>query len=170
MKTIPQYSLVCSMAVLLFSQNLNAIQSLVNQEGPGLEISSALIYADHRISNYTLIVYNDNQTSDTFSISNEKSVFLKLSYGHNYSLRYIKKGFIERIVMIDTRLSGVFQPRENDFDYEITMIPVTIHGNTVSDLPVAIIQYNASEMKFEYSRNYHRQIRGKEIAEVDSEN
>lgn len=157
-------------SILLFGQSLKATQHLINQDGPGLELTSKLMFNDERISDYTLIIYNENQTSDTIEVSTIRSIDLKLSYGHYYSLRYIKPGFLDRVVMIDTRINENIKVKDAGFDYEIEMIPIMVHGNTVADLPVAIIHFDITESKFEYSRNYHRQIRGKEITETDIDN
>lgn len=154
--------------VLIFScQTANAKQCIINQEGPGLELSSKITFNGERISNYTIILYNEDQTSDTIEVSGMKLIYMKLSYGHTYALRFIKKGFLERVMLIDTHLEKAKQSKEMQFDFEIEMIPVGKNGNTLSDLPVALVGYDAEEKNFDYSRNYHRQVRGKEIKEVE---
>ncbi|HET6991914.1 MAG TPA: hypothetical protein VFJ43_11350 [Bacteroidia bacterium] len=169
MKTKNLLPIICTIALLFIKQNVKAKQ-LVNLDGPGLEIASTLTLNDERISGYTLIIYDETQSSDTIEIAKAKSIYLKLSYGHIYSLRYIKQGFRERVVMINTRVNEEKQKEETGFDFEIEMIPQNESGNTICDLPVAVIEYNYAENNFEYSRAYHRQVRGKEIKETDSDN
>jgi hypothetical protein len=166
MKTIKLTPIICTVAFMFLNKNIKAKQ-IINQEGPGLEITSTLTLEGEKISDYTLIVYDETQASDTLEIPKAKSIYLKLSYGHTYSLRYIKPGFRERVVMVNTKISEEKQKEETDFDFEIEMVRKSQAGNTISDLPVAVIRFDSTENRFEYSREYHRQIRRKEIAETD---
>lgn len=169
MKTNILLPLFVTIALLFLNQKIKANQALINQECPGLEIASTLTYNEGRITDYTLIIYDENQSSDTIEVYKMKSIFLKLCYGHTYSLRYIKPGFLERVVMIDTKINEEKQSMETGFDFEVEMIPENNPGNTLSDLPVALIHYDNTVNKFEYSRDYHRQVRGMEITETDIE-
>ncbi len=164
------FQFIATIAMLFLNQAINANPKFINQEGPGLQISSTLMYNEERVPDYQLIIYDENQLTDTIFVAKAKPVFLKLSYGHNYSIRYIKQGFHERVVMIDTRVCTAKQNKMSDFDFEIEMIPTYKNGNTLYGLPVALINYDYTDNKFEYSRNYHRQVRGKEIKEIDIDN
>lgn len=170
MKSKTLFKQLCIIAAIFLTVTIKANENLINKPGAGLEIASMLLFNEERITNYTLIIYDENQSSDTIVVTKAKHLYFKLRYGHFYSLRYIKKGYKERIVMIDTRLDEANSINETGFDFEIEMIPENQQGNTISDLPVALINYNYSEKKFEYSRNYHRQIRGKEITELVVDN
>ena len=168
MKTKNLLPLIGTIALLFLNQEIKANQKIINQKGPGLEISSILSSNKERVSDYTLIIYDENQSSDTIVVSKAKIIFLKLSYNHSYSLRYVKEGFRDRVVMIDTKINEDQQMKETRFDFEIIMIPENQPGNIISDLPVAVIHYDYSENEFEISRDYYRQVRGKEITEIDN--
>ncbi len=166
MKTKILVPIFGTIALIFPNQKIKANTQLINQEGPGLEISSILTFQELRISDYTLIIYDENQSADTVVVPKMKTLFLKLSYGHIYSLRYVKPGFLDRVVMIDTKILEGYESQETGFDFEIEMIPESQCSNTMDNLPVGLVRYDYSEQKFDYSRNYHRQIRRKEIKEI----
>ena len=87
------FQFIATIAMLFLNQAINANPKFINQEGPGLQISSTLMYNEERVPDYQLIIYDENQLTDTIFVAKAKPVFLKLSYGHNYSIRYIKQGF-----------------------------------------------------------------------------
>src|ERR1035437_3543333 len=112
MKTKNLLPLIGTIALLFLNQEIKANQKIINQKGPGLEISSILSSNKERVSDYTLIIYDENQSSDTIVVSKAKIIFLKLSYNHSYSLRYVKEGSRDRVVMIDTKINEDQQMKE----------------------------------------------------------
>jgi len=132
----------------------------------GLEIASKLMYNGERLGDYTIIIYGENQSNDTIVSLLQGTVFLYFEYNKNYTVRYIKKGFHDRLVVIDTHLDLTKKFPKSYFDYEIEMLIESKENNTLLDLPVGLVHYDITEKRFMYSRYYHRQIRKKEITEV----
>jgi hypothetical protein len=125
----------------------------------GLEISFKLTDDGSRVSDYSVIIYQDGNAMDTIFIGKSKPVSIWLDYNHNYALRHIKAGYRDRIVLIDTHISQKSGSDIMDFDYEIELIRENEAANTFDDFPVAFIHYDASQKKFDYSRKYDRQVR-----------
>ncbi len=127
----------------------------------GLQISSFLTYDGKKVTDYSIIIYHDAGPNDTVTMSNRKNVSLLLDYNHNYTLDYVKEGYRDRLVLIDTHVKSGVEKKNLSFDYEIEMVKQNEKSNTIDDLPVALISYDANQSKFDYSRKYHNQVRGK---------
>lgn len=127
----------------------------------GVELSSQLRYHGKKVSDYTLIIYCDTNAAETLYVEKAKMIYLQLDYNHNYTLRYLKDGFRERVLLVNTHVDSKVAAKDMEFDYEIELVPQNAPANTLGDLPVAIIRYDKSQNKFDYSKKYHRQVRQK---------
>jgi hypothetical protein len=127
----------------------------------GVELSSQLRFDGKKVSDYTLIIYCDSNAAETLYVEKAKVIYVQLKYNHNYTLRYLKDGFRERVLLVNTHVDAKTALRDMDFDYEIELITENAPANTLGDLPVAIIRYDQMERRFDYSKKYHRQVRQK---------
>lgn len=146
--------------IALFSfTTVNAKNVSDSTQTSGLEVSVKLTDDGAKVSDYSVIIYQDGNAMDTFFIGKSKPITIWLDYNHNYALRHIKTGYRDRVVLIDTYVSQKNASDIMDFDYEIELIRENESANTFDDFPVAFIHYDANQKKFDYSRKYDRQVR-----------
>jgi hypothetical protein len=135
----------------------------------GLKISSFLTYHGERMSDYTIIIYKNGTGVDTMNVNGDNSVKFFIDFDADYCVRFIKKGYYDRVVLVNTRIPESYRNDFYKFDFEIEMISDKSSPNTLADMPVALVQYDQGENDFINNRDYFRQIRGKEIKEEDEE-
>jgi hypothetical protein len=131
------------------------------EEQPNVELSFKLTDHGKKTGNYYLLVYCDTNAADTLFVKKGRVTYLDLDYNHNYTLRYVKEGYRDRILIVNTHIKTGVTLRDHEFDYEIGLVKNTEAPNTLGDLPVAVIRYDVNRNKFDYSRKYHRQVRKK---------
>jgi len=115
----------------------------------GVELSSQLRFQGKKVSDYTLIIYCDSLAPETLYVEKAKVIYLDLQYNHNYTLRYLKDGYRERVLLVNTNVDAKTALRDMDFDYQIELVPQNAPANTLGDLPVAIVRYDKAEKKFD---------------------
>jgi hypothetical protein len=135
--------------------------SLAADTTPNLELSFKLRDDGKRINDYYLLIYCDTNAADTLFVKKGKVAYVNLKYNHNYTLRYVKEGYRDRVVIVRTAVSSTVHSKDMEFDYQIELVKKTEASNTMADLPVAVIKYDARKKKFDYSHKYHRQVRTK---------
>lgn len=133
--------------------------SLAADTAPNLELSFKLRDDGKRISNYYLLIYCDTNAADTLFVTKGRVAYVHLKYNHNYTLRYVKEGYRDRILIVRTNVAAMKNYRDMEFDYQIELVKKTEASNTIADLPVAVIKYDPHKKKFDYSHKYHRQVR-----------
>lgn len=126
---------------------------------PGVELSCMLVSNDKPLTDYTIIVCCNECQADTIHVKDIEDVYFRLEYGRQYAIIHRAAGFRERIVMMNTQVDQKTSLKKKVFDYEIEMISVQQPANTLYDLPVAVVRYDPSTGKFDYSRKYHQQVR-----------
>jgi hypothetical protein len=148
---------------LFFCQGLAAkhFSQQPNDSIPSLELSFKLKDGSKRISDYYVLIYCDTNAADTLFVEKGKVSYLYLNYNHNYTLRYVKPGYRDRILIVRTGIASAIHLKDMVFDYEIELVKEDEAPNTFADLPVAVVHYDKSKKKFDYSRKYHRQVRQK---------
>lgn len=149
--------------VLFFCQGIAAknYSLTASDSEPNLELSFKLTDEGKRIGVYYLLIYCDTNAADTLFIDNAKMTYLYLNYNHHYTLRYVKPGYRDRVLIVRTDVTSMTHFKNAEFDYQIELVKENEAANTFADLPVAIIRYDISKKKFDYSRKYHRQVRQK---------
>lgn len=126
---------------------------------PGVELSCVLAHNKIRLAEYTVVVYRDDIVTDTLTVIEPSPVYFELEYGHQYAIIHQAKGYQERILMVNTVVDSKTRNLKKVFDYQIEMLLDGEPPNTLYDLPVAVVRYDASLGKFDYSKKYHNQIR-----------
>lgn len=154
-------TLTTLIVAVLLTTMLKAGNTERNEDQPGLEVSCRLFDDGSKFSSYTIIIYCDNQTTDTILVDKRRPVYFVLDYGHQYAIRHMAEGYRDRVVMIDTKVDSKIATNMSYFDYQIEMIRQDEPGNTINDLPVAVVRYDAHRHDFDYSRKYEKTVRGK---------
>lgn len=147
--------------VLLFCQRLSAKNFALEPQDsiPNLALSFKLTDEGKRVSDYYLLIYCDTNAADTLFVEKGKVSYVYLNYNHNYTLRYVKQGYRDRILIVRTSISSLIHFKNMEFDYEIELVKEDEAGNTYADLPVGIVRYDINKKKFDYSRKYHYGVR-----------
>ncbi|MDQ3109596.1 MAG: hypothetical protein M3R17_06840 [Bacteroidota bacterium] len=147
----------------LFCQHVFATNysSLAADSVPNLELSFKLTDNGQRISDYYILIYCDTNAADTLFVNKGRVAYLHLKYNHNYTLRYVKEGYRDRVLIVQTGMSSIIHFKDMEFDYQIELVKENEAANTFADLPVAVIRYDAHKKRFDYSRIYHKQVREK---------
>lgn len=128
-----------------------------------IELSFFATVGSNITSNYQVLVSEDNSSTDTLIITKSRTVFVQLEANHVYAFRFIKKGYLERLLVVNTYL-----PAESEdlysFDFEIEMIrqPLVKTNNPWLVFPVAIVTYQNDKEEFDYNKDYQSFIRNKQ--------
>lgn len=85
-------------------------------------------------------------------------IFIMMDVNTDYSLRFIKKDFRDRIVIVETKVPVGKEKQHYSYDFDIEMIRKDSAPNTMADLPIAFISYDTITGGFEYSATYAASI------------
>lgn len=124
-----------------------------------LEISGVMTVNDQRVSDYTVFLYRDGVLSDSFYVDNRREQYFGCEYGHDYMLKFVKPGYKERLMMVDTHLPDTAQLQDYTFRYSIAFLRKDAPSNTFDDFPVAYVMYDAKLKDFDYNKTYHFNVR-----------
>jgi hypothetical protein len=146
-----------------FCQGLSAKNYTLEPQDsiPNLELSFKLTDEGKRVSDYYLLIYCDTNAADTVFVEKGKVAYVYLNFNHNYTLRYVKQGYRDRILIVRTDIASMVHFKTMRFDYEIELVKKDEEANTYADLPVGIVRYDKHKNKFDYSRRYHYDVRNK---------
>lgn len=134
--------------------------NFVTDDNKAIELSFFATIDSQVANDYQVYISEDNCSVDTLWIKRSKTVYVTLEANHVYAFRFTKKGYLERLLVVNT-----YMPADaNDlyaFDFEIEMIrnQLRSHNNPWLVFPVAIISYQNESEKFDYNKEYHKFIR-----------
>jgi|GEM_PF-2597264 len=134
---------------------INATPAL---RSPGLEISCGLSEKEIPVKDYRILVFEDSLLKDSLYVDLELPVYLQLELNKRYCLKFFKKGFLDRVVLVETGVPPGKERKRYSYEFEIEMLRDSSNPNTAGDLPVALIHYNAAEGAFSYSAQYAESI------------
>lgn len=124
-----------------------------------LEISGVMTVNGAKVEDYTVIFFEDGKLIDSFYIDNRREQYFGMEFGHNYALKFVKKGYKNRVLLVDTSLPEDAHSDNFTFRYSIEFIPKDAPSNTFDDFPVAFVTYDAKRKDFDYNRTYHYNVR-----------
>lgn len=123
------------------------------QASPGLNLQFRVLQENLPTRNYSLVVYRNGDLADSFFVRRSTDFILHLDLNCNYILRINKPGYLERLVALETTVPEN-KSKEYDYDFDVEMLPDSVGGNTLEDLPVLLVEYNSHNGKFTYSSTY----------------
>ncbi|CAN5399770.1 hypothetical protein BH09BAC5_BH09BAC5_01890 [soil metagenome] len=132
---------------------------MAKENQANVELSFKLKDHGKKIGDYYVLIYCDTNAADTFFVHKGKVAYLDLDYNKDYTIRYEKEGYKDRVVIVHTSIEKKGPLKDMKFDYEIELIKENEPGNTLADLPVAVIRYDKCKKRFDYSKKYNRQVR-----------
>lgn len=121
---------------------------------PGLEISVSLSENETPVNGYRIFIFEDSKFRDSVYAELALPVYLQLDLNKKYCLKFIKPGFLERLVLVETTVPAGKEKGKYSYDFEIGMLPDDSSANTAGDLPVALIHYDTLQGAFNYSLQY----------------
>lgn len=136
----------------------NPIDSAAKLVGYFLDFSGIMTINGEKVSDYTVYIFKDGQLADSVFVENRREQYFELALYHNYTIKFCKPGYKERLILVDTHLPEKFHLTYFTFRYEIEFIPED-ESNTFDDFPVAYITYDPHKKDFDYNRTYHHNVR-----------
>ncbi len=119
----------------------------------GLEISVSLSANETPVNGYRIFIFEDTRFRDSVFAELALPIYLQFDLNKNYCLKFTKPGFLDRVVLVETKVPAGKEKRKYSYDSEISMLPGD-SVNTAGDRPVALIQYDTLRGSFSYSHAY----------------
>lgn len=129
------------------------------QEVYFLEISGVMTIDEQRTTDYMVYLFEDGTLRDSFYIDNRREQYFGLEFEHNYALKFVKEGYRNRVLLIDTHLPDEAYASIFTFRYSIEFISKDAPPNTFDDFPVAFVTYDSKLKDFDYNKTYHNNVR-----------
>lgn len=110
------------------------------------------------VGSYKVEVMRYDSVTSTFTVKNNQSIKFSLKKDSPYVLKISKKGFVPRLICINTRISeNLNKNGEYTFYIETDFIAATEAmrmDNEALTLPVALIAYDKNTGNFGYNKDY----------------
>src|ERR1044072_7902654 len=124
----------------------------------GLEISCSLSDKDNPLKEYQILILEDDTVRDTIFADLAIHIYIQLELNKSYVLEFSKPGFLERLVMIDTKVPAGKEKRRYSYEFEIDMPYMYKDTGVYAIQPIARIIYDSASGEFTYDAEYARQI------------
>lgn len=153
---------LCS--VLIAAHNLSARSIECNYESAaafpraGLEISCSVSQRNNPLNNYTIYILEDDTIRDTIFADRTLPVFIQLDLNKSYLLEFSKPGFLERLVLVDTKVPKGKDRKRYSYEFEIDMPFVYSDTGVYAIQPIARIIYDGAVGEFNYDVEYAKSI------------
>lgn len=148
-------TIICPMA---FGKSSNEARQNTTFADSFLDFSGVMTIDDEKVSDYTVYIFQDGSPSDTFHVRTQLEQHYLLPVGHNYTLKFTKFGYKDRLVLVNTTINSKRTHDLYTFRYSVEFI-ADGESNTADDFPVAFIHYDETKKDFDYNREYHTNIR-----------
>lgn len=136
------------------ARNLSSSRSNRN----GLEISCTVSQKNKPVSDYRILIIENDTVFTTISADLTEPVYIQLDLNKSYVLEFSKPGFLERLVLVDTRVPQGKTNGRFSYDFEIEL-PVRYNDTGFYAVqPIARIIYDTTKDKFGYDVEYARNI------------
>jgi len=125
-----------------------------------IEISASLLVKGNPTDNYEVLVSLDGKITDSLLIKKAKPFYLDLEQDQLYTIIFKKKGYEDKLVMIDTRVySKDKKVRYYSFEFDLEMDPkVSTLKREFQEYPAAWIRYDVRTKEFEISQKYQSEV------------
>ncbi len=157
MKTLVLAFLVCS--TLQAAATNSDIANENNQPQNILELSGNMSVDGAKVADYFVYIFENGVLIDTFFVDSKQEIFFDLDFNRNYAIKFVKAGYKERILLVDTHIADEGFHKSYTFRYDIEFLPHEATSNTFDDFPVAFITFQENVKDFDYDRKYHSNVR-----------
>jgi hypothetical protein len=124
----------------------------------GLEISCSASQRNAPLKEYTIYVRENDTIRDTIFADLTLPVFIQLELNKSYLLEFSKPGFLERLVLVDTKVPNGKDRRRYTYEFEIDMPFIYSDTGSYAIRPIARIIYDQSVSGFSYDLEYAKSI------------
>jgi hypothetical protein len=122
------------------------------------EISGVALLNDQRVGDYTVSVYLDGTRIDSMYSKSKKPLYFTLECNQVYSCLFQKKGYKDKIVIVNTKIpEGLKSIQDDSFYFEIEMTEsLKRKSEEIEDYPVAIIMISEPDELLKASECYYQ--------------
>src|SRR5688572_19142988 len=87
----------------------------------GLEISCSISDRNNPLKEYTIFILEDDTVRDTIFADLALPIFIQLELNKSYVIEFSKVGFMERLVLVDTKVPAGKERKRFTYEFEIDM-------------------------------------------------
>lgn len=151
-----QRPLLVFFCMIVFHATLSSRPAELRPLKSGLEISCSLSDRNAPLKEYTILILEDDTARDTIFADLAIPIYIQLDLGKSYVIEFSKPGFLERLVLIDTRVPSDKLKKRYSYDFEIDMPPAINDTGMYAIQPIARIMYDTINDGFTYDEEYAR--------------
>jgi hypothetical protein len=125
-----------------------------------LEICARPMFRGEAMKDVTIRLYKADQLVYQILASEEPRIFFALDPNSNYSVKFSKEGYTDRLISINTTIpDDVVMSPIFTFDFDIEMVAQNVSlDEFYLDFPVALVTFDKRKEIFGYNREYTRKI------------
>ncbi len=151
------------LCVLLAHTSVSARSEFANYSGltfpgAGLEISCSVSMKNSAMRDYQILIIENDSVFDTIFADLAMPIYIQLDLNKSYLLEFSKPGFMERLVLIDTKVPQGKNRKKYSYDFEIEMPFRYCDTGYYAVQPIARIIYDSVHEDFGYDLEYARSI------------
>lgn len=124
----------------------------------GLEISCTVSQKDKPMREYRILIIENDSLFDTVYADLTMPVYIQLDLNKSYMLEFSKPGFLERLVLVDTKVPVGAVNRRFSYDFEVELPPSYSDTGFHAVRPIARIIYDTKVADFNYDEEYAKSI------------
>lgn len=124
----------------------------------GLEISCSVSQQSNAVRDYRILIIENDSVFDTIYADLALPIFIQLDLNKSYLLEFSKPGFLERLVLIDTKVPQGKERKRFTYDFEIELPFRYCDTGAYAVQPIARIIYDDQSGEFNYDKVYATEI------------
>lgn len=124
----------------------------------GLEISCSVSQMNNPMRDYTILILENDSVRDTIFADLALPIYIQLELNKSYVLEFSKPGFLERLVLVDTKVPSGKDRRRYSYEFEIDMPFRYCDTGAYAVQPIARIIYDTEAGEFSYDMEYAKSI------------
>jgi hypothetical protein len=124
----------------------------------GLEVSCSVSQQNTAMRDYRVLIIENDSIYDTIYADLALPIFIQLDLNKSYLLEFSKPGFLERLVLIDTKVPNGKKNKHFSYEFEIEMPFRYCDTGAYAIQPIARIIYDNESGEFNYDKEYARSI------------
>ncbi len=124
----------------------------------GLEISCSISQKSNPMRDYQILIIENDTIFDTIYADLTLPIYIQLDLNKSYLLEFSKPGFMERLILVDTKVPAGKDRKRFQYDFEIEMPFRYCDTGYYAVQPIARIIYDDSKTGFGYDEEYAKSI------------
>jgi hypothetical protein len=124
----------------------------------GLEISCSVSQKSNPMRDYQILIIENDTIFDTIYADLTLPIYIQLDLNKSYLLEFSKPGFMERLILVDTKVPDDKARKRFSYDFEIEMPFRYCDTGFYAVQPIAKIVYDNTNDDFGYDVEYAKKI------------